>query len=165
MKYSPEDFKDNRGALKTELLFEETIKSDRRKDYSPMYTLRDQDTDLPSAYRIYIGSVDEYEAALRIVGSTRHWRRLCGLRWFMEGIPEKGFDGLKSWRKDMEMRDKSKAKKQLMESAEGGNVSAQRALYLNDDTKTKRTRTKKEEQIDRTETDRLNNIRAIFGEK
>lgn len=162
MKYSPQDFKDNRGALKTELLFEETIKSERRKDYTPLYTLKEHDGDLPSAYKIFMGSTDEYEAAMRIVGSTRHWRRLCGLKWFMDGIPMSGFEGLRNWRKDMEMRDKSKAKAQLMESAETGNVSAQRALYLNDAVK-KRTKTKKEQQVDQTETDRLNNIRNIFG--
>lgn len=162
MRYSPEDFIDRRGALKTELLFQETIKPDRLDNYQPMYTLKEQDTDLPSAYRIFMGSTDEYEAAMKIVGSMRHWRRLCGLKWFMDGIPTSGFDGLRSWRKDMEMRDKSKAKRQLMDAAEAGVVSAQRALYLSE-TQAKKRLTKTEQRIDQSEKDRIDNIREIFG--
>lgn len=165
MKYNTEDFYDRRGALKTELLFQETIKSDRLENYTPLYTLKENDTDLPSAYKIYMSSADEYDAAIKILGSMRHWRRLCGLKWFMEGIPMSGFDGLKAWRKDMEMRDKSTAKKQLMISAEDGNVSAQRALYLNDEPKKRATKTKAEQKVDRTQMDQYNKIKDIFGNK
>lgn len=163
MLYNQEDFIDRRGALKTELLFAETIKPDRLENYQPLYTLKEQNTGLPSAYQIYMGSVDEYDAAMKLLGSMRHWRRLCGLKWFVDGIPAVGFDGLKSWRKDMEMRDKSKAKKQLLESAEAGSVSAQRAFYLNEDVKKRPTKTKKEMDADRTNYDRINNIKQIFG--
>lgn len=162
--YKQEDFIDRRGALKTELLFVETIKAERLENYSPLYTLKETSGDLPSAYQMYMSSTDEYEAAMKILGSMRHWRRLCGLKWFMEGIPMSGFDGLKSWRKDMEMRDKSKAKRQLMDAAEAGVVSAQRALYLSE-TQAKKRLTKSEQKIDRTEKDRIDNIREIFGGK
>lgn len=161
MYYSIDDYYDRRGALKTELLFQETIKPDRLENYSPMFTLKENDTDLPSAYRIYMGSTDEYEAAMKLLGSMRHWRRLCGLKWFMDGIPMSGFDGLLSWRKDMELRDKSRSKKQLMEAAEAGVVSAQRALFLTDTT-TKRKLTKAESKIDKTEKERLDNIKELF---
>lgn len=164
MLYNKADFIDARGALKTELLFEETIKSDRLENYTPLYTLREEDTTLPSAYKIYMSSTDEYEAAMKLLGSTRHWRRLCGLKWFMEGIPEKGFDGIRSWRKDMELRDKSRAKRQLMDAAEAGVVSAQRAIYLSE-TQAKKRLTKAEQKIDKTEQDRMDNIRQIFGTK
>lgn len=163
--YTQDNFYDRRGALKTELLFQETIKPDRLENYSPLYTLKENDTDLPSAYKIYMGSTDEYEAAMRLLGSMRHWRRLCGLKWFMDGVPMSGFDGLKSWRKDMELRDKSKSKKQLMEAAEAGVVSAQRALYLSDNPVKAAKLTKSERKIDQTETDRIDNIREIFGSK
>lgn len=164
MKYTSENFIDRRGALKTELLFQETIKPDRLDNYQPMYTLKEQDTELPSAYRIFMSSVDEYDAAMNILGSMRHWRRLCGLKWFMDGIPTVGFDGLKSWRKDMEMRDKSAAKKQLMEKASEGNVTAQRTLFFTDPIVKKRI-TKAEQKVDQTERDRIDNIREIFGGK
>lgn len=164
MNYKPEDFIDRRGAMKTELLFEETIKPDRLENYSPLYTLKEKDTELPSAYKVYMGSVDEYEAAMRLLGSTRHWRRLCGLRWFMEGIPEKGFDGLKSWRRDMELRDRSKAKKQLMEAAEAGVVSAQQTLYKGDSVvKAKKPTNKELSHINNKQQDTLTNIVEFFG--
>lgn len=166
MQYAPEDFIDRRGALKTELLFQETIKADRLENYSPMFTLKEQDTDLPSAYKIYMSSTDEYEAAMKLLGSMRHWRRLCGLKWFMEGIPMSGFDGLRSWRRDMALRDKSKSKRQLMDAAEAGVVSAQRALFLTDAPSAKaRKLSVAEKKIDQSEKDRLDNIREIFGGK
>ena len=161
--YKTEDYYDRRGALKTELLFQETIKADRLENYSPMFTLKEQDTDLPSAYKIYMQSADEYEAAMKLLGSMRHWRRLCGLKWFLDGIPMSGFDGLKSWRKDMELRDRSKSKKQLMEAAEAGVVSAQRALYLSEVPSQKSKLTKAERKIDQSDRDRIDNIREIFG--
>lgn len=161
--YKQEDFLDRRGALKTELLFSETMKPDRRENYTPLYTLKENDSDLPSAYKIYMASTDEYDAAMKIVGSMRHWRRLCGLQWFMNGIPQAGFDGLRSWRKDMEMRDKSTAKKQLMDSAEAGVVSAQRALYLSEDAAKVKKLTKAEQRIDKSTKDRIDNIKEIFG--
>lgn len=164
--YKTEEYYDRRGALKTELLFQETIKADRLENYSPMFTLKEQDTDLPSAYKIYMSSTDEYEAAMKLLGSMRHWRRLCGLKWFMEGIPMSGFDGLRSWRRDMTLRDKSKSKRQLMDAAEAGVVSAQRALFL---TGTPSAASRKlsvaEKKIDQSEKERLTNIREIFGGK
>lgn len=160
--YKTEEYYDRRGALKTELLFQETIKADRLENYSPMFTLKEQDTDLPSAYKIYMSSTDEYEAAMKLLGSMRHWRRLCGLKWFMEGIPMSGFDGIRSWRRDMELRDKSVSKKQLLDAAEAGVVSAQRAIYLSDTAAAKRL-TKSEKRVDQTEKDRISNIREIFG--
>lgn len=162
MIYKTEDFFDRRGALKTELLFQETIKADRLDNYQPLYTLKEFDNELPSAYRIYMGAVDEYDAAMKLLGSMRHWRRLCGLKWFMDGIPQVGFDGLKSWRKDMEMRDRSKAKKQLMEKADEGVVSAQRTLFFADPAVQKRV-TKAEKKVDMVDNERINNVLEIFS--
>lgn len=159
------EFTDARGALKTELLFAETIKPDRLDRYTPIYSLKEQDGEYPSAYKIYMSSADEYEAAMRLLGSMRHWRRLCGLQWFMNGVPTGGFDGLRSWRKDMEMRDKSKAKKQLMEAAESGVVSAQRALFLTEPSAKAKKLTKSEQKIDSSQKDRIDNIKQIFGSK
>lgn len=98
------------------------------------YTLKNEDVikdgnHYVSMYQVYMNSIDEYDAALKIVGSMQHWRKLCNLEWFREGIPQFSFDGLEQWRKDMEARDKMKAKKLLIESAENGNVTAQKALY------------------------------------
>jgi hypothetical protein len=113
------------------------------------YTLKNEDvikggSHYVSMYQVYMNSVDEYEAALKLVGSMQHWRKLCNLEWFREGIPQFSFDGIEQWRKDMEARDRMLAKRLLIESAENGNVTAQKTLY--GDSPKKAGRKKKPEQ-------------------
>ena len=98
------------------------------------YTLKNEDIirdgkPFVSFYRVYMECSDEYEAALRLVGSMQHWRKLCSLSWFMDGDPVWGWEGLSQMRSDMSDRDKSMAKTKLMEAMESGNVTAMRALY------------------------------------
>ena len=112
-----------------------------------IYTLSTRDkvkegVTYPSLYLIYMDSVDEYEAAMRLVGNMEHWRKLCSLKWFMEGMPERGWPGLKQVREDMAMRDASLAKKNLVDSVKDGNVNASKFLY---DSATKGKSRKKEE--------------------
>lgn len=121
--------KDNRGAAKTQSLFLEKQPYKLRKKYPPLYSLTEEEREgLPSAYQIYMHSTDEYEAAMKLVGSMRHWRKLCVLEWFMEGIKEKLFEGLNQWREDMRMRDASEAKSHLRKAAKKGDTSSARKL-------------------------------------
>ena len=79
---------------------------------------------------IFRGSVDEYDAAMKILGSWEHWQKLCGLKWFVEGnVNNNGVSGLATWREEMRLRDESRAKSILMEQADGGNVTAARYLH------------------------------------
>ena len=82
-----------------------------------------------SAYRVYMESVDEYDAAMRLVGNLEHWRKLCGLKWFREGIAGVVSIGLDQWREDMAMRDASTAKEQLIKNVQSSNVNASKFLY------------------------------------
>lgn len=101
------------------------------------FTLRDEDhlarsgKEYKSVAEIYRNSIDEYDAAMKIVGSMRKWRKLCSCEWFMNGKDMGGYtlEGLKHWRDEMKMRDESRAKAQLMNEASEGNVAAQRFLY------------------------------------
>ena len=98
------------------------------------YTLKNQDVSkndktYVSAYKVFMSSIDESEAALKLVGSYQHWRKLCALKWFQEGVTEFGFEGVDQWRKDMEQRDRTEAKRQLLIAAQNGNVPAQRFIY------------------------------------
>lgn len=98
------------------------------------YTLKNQDVTkgdktYVSIYRVYMESADEYEAAMRIVGSMQHWRKLCSQAWFLEGIDAFSWEGIKQAREDMAARDKSLAKKQLLEAASEGNVTAMKTVY------------------------------------
>lgn len=113
----------------TEALFEETIQPGSREKFDPLYSLKEyENRGKPSAYQVYINSVDETEAALKLVSSLAHWRKLCSLRWFMEGRPEIGFEGLSQWRQDMAARDALEAKKVILRLSDDGNLNAAKAL-------------------------------------
>ena len=122
------ELRDSRGAQRTENLFVEV--SQTKDKYKPLYSLKSyhQTDEYPSAYLIYMASVDETDAALKIVGSLAHWRKLCKLKWFRDGRPEHAFEGVESWRRDMADRDKSEAKRVLLSQCREDNVTAARAL-------------------------------------
>ena len=142
-KYTALDFKDVRGVYKTESLFCETISPQSKKSYTPLYTLKDHPhRGLPSAYEIYAQAIDEYDAAMSIVGSMAHWNKLCSLKWFLDGR-EGIFRGINAWRDEMKARDRSIAKKTLLERVKEGDVSASRALLNLAEDKNTRGRAKK----------------------
>lgn len=122
------DLKDVRGHKRTKSLF-----IDHKPDITlneTFYTLRDYEREgYPSAYIIYMTSVDEAEAAMKLVGSMAHWEKLCNLKWFLEGYSPVGHRGIESWRRDMAARDETSAKKSLIQEAEMGNVTAAKALH------------------------------------
>lgn len=121
---------DSIGRYRTESLFFETKRASVQENFPPVYSLKTYpNNDLPSAYQIYMNSDSEYAAAIKLVGEMRHWRKLCNLKWFMDGIEEKSFDGLNSWREDKRLKDETEAIKLLKEQAENGNVTAQKTLY------------------------------------
>ena len=63
------------GRYRTESLFVETIQKRTAKRYDPLYSMTDKEKgELPSAYLIYMTSVDEYDAAMKLVGSLKHVR-------------------------------------------------------------------------------------------
>lgn len=144
------EFKDKRGAHKTESLFLETIQPHVAKNYKPLYSLRDYNNKgYPSAYNIYMDSVDERDAAIQLVGSMAHWRKLCTLRWFIEGRPECQFEGLLQWREDMKDRDASEARRVLIRQMKEDNVTAAKAVLA--ESKSKRITSKK--KVKTTESD------------
>lgn len=133
---------DTQGKALTQALFREKItKNSYESGYRPHYTLKERTTDgLPSAYQIYINSVDEYDAAMKLVGSMKHWRKLCDLGWFLNEDTEKGFAGLYQWREDMRLRDESLAKEALLNQTKKGSVSAASSLYKNSQTSSKQSK-------------------------
>ena len=120
---------DQAGRCRTESLFTEVIQPPSRAKYDPLYSLKCHDSrGLPSAYLIYMSSIDETDAAMKLVGSMHHWRKLTKLKWFMVGRPGTGFDGLEMWREDMALRDQSESKRVLLQLCKEDNVTAARAL-------------------------------------
>ena len=113
--------------------------------YPPLFTLKDYDHNgFPSLYKLYMQYDSEYEAALQILGSWPHWKELCKCSWFK---PYRN-----TWEAERLERDKAVAKKQLLNSALEGNVTAQRILYGTppDEAKRKRATTKKENEAAET---------------
>lgn len=77
---------------------------------------------------VYLDSTDEYEAAMRLVGSWKHWQKLCQLKWFTEGLPQFNWEGIESLRATMSARDRSLARRELLKATEQGNVTAAKAV-------------------------------------
>lgn len=157
---------DGRGARKTEILFVESI-TNRAKEagYEPIYSLRETEKDgKPSAYLIYMNSVDETEAALKIVGSLAHWRRLCGLKWFVEGSEQMGHEGLSQWREDMKLRDASLAKEKLILATKAGSVPAAKEL-LKESSKKAVGRPAKDKERDHRDQQIVSLHKEVFGAK
>ena len=91
------------------------------RDVEPVYTLGEVELeDKPSAYKIYMASADEYEAAMRLVGSLYHWTELCKTTWFMEELVQ--------WREHMALRDYSLAKRAILKDVRGNDGAAARKL-------------------------------------
>ena len=85
-----------------------------------------------SAYEIYMDSVNEYEAAMRLFGSMDHWRKLTNIDWFMNGVEIGGrriTSGLKHWREDHQMKREAEALGALRVASRSGNVQASRYLH------------------------------------
>ena len=119
--------KDPRGVQRTETLFHGINKKEEK--YPSIYSLTEEERKgLPSAYYIYMNSIDEHDAALKLVGTMKHWRKLCKLKWFMCGDVRFGFEGIEKWREDMALRDISLAKSILLKNAQRGDTAAARKL-------------------------------------
>ena len=43
-------------------------------------------------YEIYMSSIDEYDAAIKIAGSMKAWRSLCSSAWFLKPYEKHGHD-------------------------------------------------------------------------
>ena len=159
--------------MRTKSLFAEMIpKAQVATGHVPVYSLGDTDRwwtipeehptrggeriFLLSAYLIYMASVDEYEAATKIVGSNRHWQALVNVAWMKNGWFR--HPGIEDWREDMRLRDLSYAKRTLEQAVSDGNVTAAKALY--DQSKSKKTagRPKKEKENKIDDTEEIDNL-------
>lgn len=90
----------NNTRLLKALFYEQTL-SDKS---SVVYTLKDVDHEgFPSLYRLYMEIDDptEWEVSQRLVDGWEHWEMLCAATWFKPYIER--------WRKELELRMKSKA--------------------------------------------------------
>lgn len=137
--------KDSMGRYRTNIFLE--FNTSRHGDMPPLYTMRDEPCKgLPSAYKIFMTSESEYEAAIKLVGSWAHWQRLLKCRPFMEGpVDAFSWTGLEAWREEKSIQDQARAFNQLKVAANEGNVQAQKLIYEGKDVSRKRGRPSKDE--------------------
>lgn len=141
------------------LFFENNVPEGRKK-IPPMFTLKPHEhKGLPSAYEIYMNSADEYEAALQLVPNMAVWDELCNTKWFMDGLPNSAFHGLKEWRKHMKARDASTAKAVLLEKTRGGDTTAAKAILAETKTKAPVGRKTKKTKAESATLTRIDNFR------
>jgi|SRR5690554_6761468 len=147
------------GVYLTKALFREFSKENGPYTMYPSTRTLDG-KDFISVYEVYMSSVNEYEAAMRIVGSMDHWRKLCDIDWFYNGYIVNGIrhtSGLKHWREDHAMKREAEALKALYKAKDNGNVQA--AKYLHEMTQ-KKPSPRKEEKKEVNPLD--NEVRALL---
>lgn len=107
MEYSK--FRVATGQLLLKGLFYETVNADKT---GVVYTLKPQDhAGYPSLYRLFLESDDvtEYSFAVNYLDGWDHWERLCKCTWFKPFVA--------AWRKELEIRTRSRALKALADIA------------------------------------------------
>ena len=99
------------------------------------FTLRNEDyvsrkgNTYKSFAQVYREAVDEYDAAMALLGSWAHWQKLCKESWFLTGeVNGSTFSGLNDWREEKEKANESAAKRVLLDAVADGDVQA--AKYL-----------------------------------
>jgi len=153
-------FKGSNGVLFTQGLFYEYT------DIDAPYTLRPEDytsrkgNEYVSFARVYRESVDEYAAAMALLGSWTHWQKLCKEKWFQIGVVNgSNFTGLHDWREEKEKANESAAKSVLLDAIANGDTQAAWKLY---DKATKKEVPKNvgrpEKKIPSTKTSNVSNI-------
>ena len=119
-------------------MFWETSTTKSRLKFPPIFTLKPYDYNgLPSAYQVYMTSVDEYDAATKIVPNMRVWDTLSETTWFKTSNNQYNFEGLDRWREHMKRRDASTAKAALFEKIAAGDVTASKAILAETKVKSK----------------------------
>jgi hypothetical protein len=82
------------------------------------YTLKDEDGDYPSLYKLYMEMEDvtEWEFAKAHIGSYDTWTKLCAAGWFKETIAR--------WRKELELKLKARHLREVKAIADKGGKDA-----------------------------------------
>lgn len=117
--------RDKMGRFRTESLFCETIDKDQieKAGLEPVFSLKATDHEwrgkpMPSMKALYMQYRDptEYVFALAVLGSWKHWEKLCKARWFQPFLNE--------WRTELEMKVRAEAVAKMIEQAKNGDRKA-----------------------------------------
>ena len=102
--------------LITQALFFEMTSPEDRKKRQPKYTLKDNDHTVDgikylSLHKVYMKTADltEYQFVMKTIGSWKHWKRLCELKWFQPYV--------NSWREELEVKLRSEGIRAVIDNA------------------------------------------------
>lgn len=89
----------------------------KKRNITPLFnwSMRDHDDTL-SFPQLYFQCDSDYEAAMVILGSWKHWEKLCDTKWFPPL--------LEKWKEEKAQRDKAHARAKIRELANHGNLAA-----------------------------------------
>ena len=125
-------FKNSKNKWKTKSLTLENYLSEGKKGDVPPYTLKEYDVEyegvkVKSLYLLFMESVDEYDFAVNHLGGIQHLEQFRKSSWFENG--KGSHRGFINWINDMKQRDKSLAKKAMIEAVREGKVQAATRLH------------------------------------
>ena len=125
------------GNYTKKLAFWELSSPANRIKHPPIFTLKQAEfKGLPSAYQVYMESIDEYDAASKLVPNMKIWDDMTKPSgWFFKGDMTRSHQGLEVWREHKRAKDASEMKGLLKKKAKGGDTTAAKALLQ--ETKTK----------------------------
>lgn len=134
------------GKLKTASLFWENRFQSADKEFPFTLTDFDRSETCKSMYQIFMQHETEYDAAMALLGSWRHWEALCKAKFFKPYI--------QSWRQEVILREESMAKKVLLaEARDEANVTAAKAILAENKKTASRGRPSKQEKAQRLDAD------------
>lgn len=89
----------------------------KQRGLVPVFNLSMKDHDNTLSFpQLYFQCESDYEAAMVILGSWKHWEKLCNTKWFAEKLEQ--------WQEEKAQRDKAMARAKIKELATKGNLSA-----------------------------------------
>lgn len=131
-----------------------------RKNHPPIFTLKPRPHGgLPSAYEVYMTSIDEYDAATKLVPHMKAWDALLKTTWWVDGCPQHNFEGIAEWRRHMKARDVSQAKQALQEKVLSGDVTAAKAILAESRVKAPVGRKSKKNPVEEATISRIDQFR------
>ncbi len=122
-----------------------------KEKLSPIYTINEKADSLPSAHEIYMNSLTEYEAAMKLVGTWKYWKGMIKSSVRIRKL-------VNDWREEKLLIDQNRARELMWQAAQKGNASA--ARFLLESKKEEAVQKKVQKQLDEKDANEIDVIRG-----